>query len=56
MQWHSITAERDVKWVEELMSRLVPGADPKNVQRNDLARVDLSSIVDPNPRTRTFGG
>ena len=54
-----MTAQKDITWTEDLFARVFPGRDPTTLQPSDFGAVlgrQWTTLVDPNPRTRTFGG
>ncbi|KAI0079537.1 heme peroxidase [Panus rudis PR-1116 ss-1] len=57
-RWHSTTAEKDIKWTEELFSKVFNGKAPSELELSDFLPgvANAWREVDPNPRTRTFGG
>ncbi|EKM48647.1 uncharacterized protein PHACADRAFT_214715 [Phanerochaete carnosa HHB-10118-sp] len=58
-RWHATIAEKDIGWTKKLFTGVFPGKDPEKLQPSDfIAAVgrSWSSLVDPNPRTRTFNG
>lgn len=58
VQWHAVTAKKDIKWTEDLFTRVFPGKDIQQLQLSDFGKAlgrTWSTLVDPNPRTRTFG-
>ncbi|GJE97837.1 heme peroxidase [Phanerochaete sordida] len=57
-RWHAVTAEKDIGWTKDLFAKIFPGKDPEKLQLSDFGAAigrSWSTMVDPNPRTRTFG-
>ena len=54
-----MTAQQDIQWTNDLFAKVFPGKDVENLTVRDfgssVAR-EWGSLVDPNPRTRTFHG
>lgn len=58
-RWHAVTAEKDIGWTKDLFAKIFPGKNPEKLQLSDFGAAlgrTWSDLVDPNPRTRTFGG
>ncbi|TDL26424.1 heme peroxidase [Rickenella mellea] len=57
-RWHATTAKEDVKWTEESFNRLFKGKPLDKVTLKDFGDVarDAFNTIDPDPKTRTFGG
>ncbi|KAI0783170.1 heme peroxidase [Abortiporus biennis] len=57
-RWHATTAEKDVKWTEDLMNGVFQGKSFDEITTEDFLPgvVNTFKNVDPNPRTRTFAG
>lgn len=54
-----MTAQKDIQWTKDLFAEVFPGRDPATLQPSDFGAAlgrSWSTLVDPNPRTRTFGG
>ena len=52
-----MTAQKDIKWTEDLFRKIFPDKDPEQLQLSDFGRAlgtKWNELVDPNPRTRTF--
>ena len=57
VQWHAVTAKKDIDWTEDLFKKIFPDKHPEDVQLSDFGKAlgrSWATLVDPNPRTRTF--
>ncbi|KAL4246542.1 hypothetical protein ABKN59_008749 [Abortiporus biennis] len=57
-RWHATTAQKDVKWTEDLINGVFGGKPFDQITTEDFIPgvVNAFKTVDPNPRTRTFAG
>lgn len=53
-----MTAEKDIQWTKDLFADVFPGKNPETLKVSDFGKAlgpKWNQLVDPNPRTRTFG-
>ena len=58
-QWHATTAEKDVGWTEDLFTKVFATNNFADLTLQDFGAAvgtAWSTMVDPNPKTREFGG
>ncbi|KAI0347729.1 heme peroxidase [Trametopsis cervina] len=59
-RWHAVTAQKDIKWTEDLFSEVFGTSKPfEELTLTDFGAAvgrAWGTLVDPNPRTRTFSG
>ncbi|KAL4246560.1 hypothetical protein ABKN59_008750 [Abortiporus biennis] len=57
-RWHATTAEKDVKWTDDLINGVFGNKPFDQITTQDFVPGVVSAFktVDPNPRTRTFAG
>lgn len=57
-RWHATTAEKDIKWTENMFSRVFNGKALDTLGLDDFkeAAKDIFTKGEPDPRKRTFSG
>ncbi|KAL4245304.1 hypothetical protein ABKN59_010400 [Abortiporus biennis] len=57
-RWHATTAKEDITWTEGLFNKIFDGKPFGELTQADFgpALRKVGTMIDPNPRTREFGG